>query len=594
MCGIGGIINQQQQKVSAEQLQQLAHAVRHRGPDGEGFFVHEQVGFAHRRLAVIGPGAAGGQPMHYAGLTITYNGEIYNYIELRETLRSKGFSFSTTTDTEVLLAAYKHWGAACVHHFNGMWAFALYDAAAQTVFFSRDRFGEKPFYYTIYNGQFIFCSEIKGLLAVTSPAKANMNTVLQYLVSDEDGNINDTFFDGIHKLPAGHNGLYHIASGKFAITRYYDLPGQFNKPATEADAVAHFREIFERSVKLRLRSDVKAGTCLSGGLDSSYVAATAARLYRKAGAEKFTAVTAGTGDAATDETAFARRVVDVCGLRPETIVPAPHDFSNALPAVMHLQEEPFASPSVLMQYFVMQQASRAGITVLLDGQGADELLFGYAPALVYLHQSLPLPGRLSNIATALKHYDMRLADYLRLTIYLKKTSLRKKRLMQRWSGLRTPYKNQLQHILESGGLRADNKGSLAAYRASELSQHSLPALLRYEDKNAMHFGVETRLPFLDPHLVELVMGFPAHLLLQNGWSKYILRKAMEPVLPPDIVWRRKKVGFAASTAFSTAAFETVVAQSSLLQELFQNKPIKGATANWKIVSLALWAQSKQI
>ena len=380
MCGIAGIVSLGGTAPDPEALRGMVRAVAHRGPDGEGFAFRGPVALGHRRLAIVDLSDAGLQPMQSADgtLSITFNGEIYNYVELRDELRELGHAFRTASDTEVLLAAYRQWGPRCVDRLNGMWAFAIHDAGTGTVFCSRDRFGVKPFYYARLPGSVAFGSEIRQLLPLLPAVRADRDVVRDFLFMGIDEPVERSFFEGVRKLPGGHSMTIDLASGEVRVRREYRIAdrGELANLAPQ-QAADVYGACLEDSVRLRLRSDVPVGTCLSGGLDSSSVAALAAGPYRERRGERFRAITAISEEAANDETPFARAVAEWSSLEWITVRPTYEDFASTLADVVRTQEEPFGGPSICMQWFVMREARRNGIPVMLDGQGGDETLLGY-------------------------------------------------------------------------------------------------------------------------------------------------------------------------------------------------------------------------
>ena len=566
MCGIAGIIHFDQSPVPRAALQRMTDAIRHRGPAGEGFYLYENVGFGHRRLAIIDLTEAGAQPMTHFGCTITYNGEIYNYLELRKELQHKGRAFSTQTDTEIILAAYREWGPDCVTRFNGMWAFALHDPEKQVVFCARDRFGEKPFYYTVNGNQFLFASEIRALRAVL-PGKTlpNERMIARFLVFEQAEHPTETFFAGIDKLPAAHCMKIDLRSGATNLQQYYKpIRTEQWQTITELEAVEELRTKLKQSIALRLRSDVEVGTCLSGGLDSSSIAAFASGLYNPQVQQAFTGITAGSADSKKDETRYAKQAVEALGMAWKYCQPTAKDFVNAFERVLDIQEEPFDSASVLMQHLVMQLAHDAGLKVLLDGQGADELLLGYKPHLAWtLKELAPLPAA-QLAAKSLSKYQISAKELLLLVNYHTVTSRKRGRQLSRWKGLRKDLHEQLQ---EEAVAEANQPTDLFSKQCYELTHRILPMLLRYEDKNAMAFSIETRLPFLDTDLVEFLLNLPGHLKVHDGWSKYVLRKSMTGHLPDAIVWRKGKVGFEAGEINFHSNDSVTNSESELMQTL---------------------------
>lgn len=371
MCGISGIIEKTDKKVNPDQLKEITDIILHRGPDGGGFYYGGNFAFGHRRLSIIDLSEKGHQPMHYMDkYVITYNGEVYNYIELRKELIASGYSFESDTDTEVILAAYDKWGKDCVNYFNGMWAFAIFDKEKNIIFCSRDRFGVKPFYYTEIDDKFIFGSEIKQLLCFFENRTVNKTVLIDYLVYGFSDHTAETFFKNVFSLPGSHNLIYNLETHDYIIEKYYELSFNHDLSAmNETESVEKFKNEFFRSITYRLRSDVQVGTCLSGGLDSSSVAAVASGIYNKNSASRFNAIHARSTEKDTDESIYASIVAEDKDINLHIITPTTNDFISSLKDVFYTQEEPFGSPSICMQYFVMKKAKELDCKVMLDGQG---------------------------------------------------------------------------------------------------------------------------------------------------------------------------------------------------------------------------------
>lgn len=371
MCGISGIINKTGVPVNGDRIRRITNIVAHRGPDDEGFYFGDSLALGHRRLAIIDLNVRGRQPMCFRDrYWITYNGEVYNYLEIRLELEKRGVTFRTTTDTEVILAAYAEWGAACLSRFNGMWAFAIYDSEEDIVFIARDRFGVKPLYYSEESDEFVFGSEIKQLLALQSRVRANQHVVIESLLTYFDGHTDETFFSGVKVLPQAHFLVYRIGTHSYTIHRYYDLHVCERIGALSLDdAIETFRNLFEHSIQLRLRSDVIVGTCLSGGLDSSATSAIAAQSYRSASGQHFSGIHAKSIERRSDESAFATMLAQHIGLDLRIVEPTIKDFTSTIDEVVYTQEEPFGSPSIFMGWHVFQEAKAKNCKVMLNGQG---------------------------------------------------------------------------------------------------------------------------------------------------------------------------------------------------------------------------------
>lgn len=599
MCGIAGIVDKTGGTPENAQLQAMMAAVAHRGPNGEGQWSTGNVALGHRRLSVLDLSDSGAQPMRdeARGLTIVHNGEIYNYRELRAELAIRGYQFRSHTDTEVILAAYHAWGDDCVHHFNGMWAFAIHDAGRQRLFCSRDRFGIKPFYYHSSERLFAFGSEIRQLLPFLPKRRANREVLTTFLFSAACELDTETFFETIVRLAAGHNLVCDLTTNALSITRYYSLSHRPDIAALKRpEATAHLLETLDDAVRLRLISDVKVGTCLSGGLDSSAIAALAARQTRGI---PFAAITAVSEQASNNEEHFAEAVALHNKLDWYRVQPTYEDFANVMPEVTRVQEEPFAGPSIVMQYFVMQAAREHGITVMLDGQGADETLLGYER---YGVTRLLMLARQGKILETLREYHRLCRHNARLNAgslaryVIGATSARARFQF---------YRRQQRHLFATlpcpAFIHAMARASRNdwAIQSLDVTKTSVPVLLRYEDKNAMAFGIETRLPFLDYRMVETALSLPITYKIHEGWSKWVLRQAIAPYLPETITWRKNKFGFEAPEELwlprHDAIMREAVLGSALLASLGSTSKLAahydalGGRERFRLYSAALWA-----
>ncbi|OQX60233.1 MAG: asparagine synthase (glutamine-hydrolyzing) [Helicobacteraceae bacterium 4484_230] len=596
MCGISGIINKTFEEVNRSDIKTINDLVSHRGPDDEGFYFGKNIAFGHRRLSILDLSQEGHQPMTYLSgrYTITYNGEIYNYLEIREMLAKEGYLFHSGTDTEVILASYDKWGKECVKMFNGMWAFALYDKEKNIVFCSRDRFGIKPFYYTEVDNKFIFGSEIKQLLEFYTDRYVNKKILLDYLVIGFEDHTNETFFENIFKLEQAHNLIFRLDDNSFATERYYDIGLDENiikldqKESTEA-----YGKSLENSVKLRLRSDVKVGTCLSGGLDSSSIAAVASALYSSGSDEKFTAIHAKSTQAAGDESIFAKEVSEHCGLSLKIVEPSNDDFTEHIDEVVYAQEEPFGGPSVFMQYFVMKKAKEENCKVMLDGQGGDETLLGYERYYPAHLISLGYTGMIKGFFNAVKNSKLTLRQLVGYIVYFTNSKVRLNRLKKRSRFIKKEYVDSI----DSKRVEQNSKNYLNIFNLQhdEIFKTQMPHLLRYEDKNSMRNSVETRLPFIDYKVLETAVSLNGHYKIHNGWTKYVLRRAVDTILPKSIVWRKNKFGFEAPTGSWLGRIENEMQESinssAVLQELLNQEidiTVLDDVQKWKLFNIAKW------
>jgi asparagine synthase (glutamine-hydrolysing) len=596
MCGIAGIVNFNKSNVDLNALKKMTHLLKHRGPNAEGFFTMDNVGLGHTRLSIQDLSELGSQPMHYIDrYTLVFNGEIYNFIELREQLMKLGHPFKSKSDTEVLVAAYHQWGQNCVQYFNGMWAFAIHDRVKKQIFCSRDRFGVKPFYYTAQRDIFLFSSEIKPLLTFKGVAvKPNNSIVLQYLVCNTTDQSNDTFFEQIQKLPASHNLIFDLNTHTFQLKRYYTLvKNESYENMNLADATTMFKSLFEDAIKLRLRSDIKVGSCLSGGLDSSSIVGLANTHYNHK-TDKFSAITAQV-DGRFDETQYAQKVVNHCDINWIKTKPTALDFSTEIDKVIHAQEEPFASPSVYLQYKVMEMARKNGVQVLLDGQGGDETMLGYPKYILPYLNALPLKERFWAFMNAKENFNLSYKYLFQNNIYFSNFTIRKNRLLL--LAQRAGLDKKVAKDIDWSYIRqyADASKSVFEVQKTEIENTMLPMLLRFEDKNSMAHGVETRLPFLDYRLVEFNLSINNNHKINSGFSKFILRKAIEGKLPDDITWRKNKIGFSPSDDMwqNDQNMDKTIAKSAYLRQFYHKdllKIAKNAPLRWRLFNLAKWSE----
>jgi asparagine synthase (glutamine-hydrolysing) len=596
MCGISGIVNKDFSPVSPAAIKAMNDLIAHRGPDDEGFFFAGHFALGHRRLAILDLSPDGHQPMSYLEkYVITFNGEIYNYLELRDELVREGYQFSSRTDTEVILCAYDRWGQACVERFNGMWAFCLYDKEKNILFCSRDRFGVKPFYYSDTPQQFVFGSEIKQILPGRGGRPvANMRAVRDFLIEGFSDHTRDTFFEGVQALAAGHNLVYALDSHGVESIRYYELAARSEVRALdERAAAARLLAELKRSVAYRLRSDVKVGSCLSGGLDSSSIASLSAALYHTNSDGRFQAIHARTGVDATDESVHARELAAECDLDLCIIQPSADEFIRAIDEVVYFQEEPFATPSIFMQYFVFRKAKEIGCKVMLDGQGADEILLGYKRYYSAFLRGLPRRDFMRELLFIRANSTLSLRELFEYLLYFSVPRIRIARLRRKFSYIKTKYLLRFPNIWKL------NKAcrTIQAMQKLEIEGLQLPHLLRYEDRNSMCHSIEARLPFLDYRLVETAFSMNDYFKIRHGWAKHILRIAMDGLVPKNILWRKDKLGFEApKAAWINAArmgMESAIRKSAIVDSLCKGKPdfrrIDDATF-WKLYSIAKWEE----
>ena len=589
MCGITGIIYKNK-NVEAAELEKMTEKIKHRGPDSSGIYMDKNVGFGHRRLSIIDVSDHSNQPFFYKDLILIFNGAIYNYLEIKDELISHGYIFKTTSDTEVLLLAYDKWGVDCVKKFNGMWSFAIHDKKRNIVFCSRDRFGVKPFYYYADGDQFIFASEIKAVLEIKKVTTVNTQIILQFIETNFTEHNNETFFEGIFKLPGSHSLVYDLKTNVFQIYKYYEL--EFNAEVSKLnlqDSINLFEEKFQESIKLRLRSDVKIGSALSGGLDSSYIVAISAKQFKVK--KDFNAVTVGSLHKEEDEGDRARIISDCLGIENSIIYPDKNEFEKLIPQVIYSLEEPFGGLSVYMQTFLMKQAQKLGIKVLLDGQGADEVLLGYSNYTAAFLKNHGLKDNVKFLLNLRSHYDISIFKGLLIYLYYSNFNVRKTYLKLRGLGLKSKYKK----LIEYNHIRTLNNSykNIFELQKNEIFWAQIPQLLRWEDMNSMAYGIETRLPYLDYKFVETCLSINNNFKIFTGWSKYILRKNLQKHIPDEIAWNRKKIGFNPPIEEWWPRSEEItntINNSQIIKELFKDKfiYINDRDFEWKLYNIAIW------
>ena len=594
MCGISGIINQKNNKVNKDDIITINNLASHRGPDGEGYYQSNNLSFGHRRLAIIDLTNNGHQPMSYNNdYTITFNGEVYNYIELKEELKEFGYIFNSTSDTEVILASYVQWGEKCVEKFNGQWSFAIHDKKKNIVFASRDRFGIKPFYYSVINDNFIFGSEIKQIIHFNNQNKLNMKTLIDYLVIGFEEHTNETFFDGIYKLKQSHNLIYCLESHTFKECRYYDIENKENLSESSLDqSVEEYYKKFTEAVKLRLRSDVEVGTCLSGGLDSSAIAAISSKEYKKNSNTNFLAFHAQTSEKNRDESNYAREIANNFNIDLKILNMNNYSFIEKLGEIIYTQEEPFSSTSIFMQYFIMEESRKNGCKVLLDGQGGDETLLGYERYYPAYFRSLTVIDSFKEFFYSISNSKMNFLSMISYILYFSISKIRLMILKFQHRKIKKEYYDLISKklIIENSNAYSD----IFKLQYIEIYNTQLSRLLKYEDKNSMRNSVETRLPFIDYKVVEAALSFRSSFKINKGWTKYILRKSMDGILPKNVLWRRNKVGFEAPQKTwidsNTIYIKEQISQSKILKEIYKELNIDNFDNKmiWKLFCIAKW------
>lgn len=538
MCGIFGAVRLR--GVFAEdnwyKFKELTNAISYRGPDGSGYYcIDTQNGlendkksftvfFGHRRLSIIELSSLGAQPMSKGNLVITFNGEIYNYIELRAELGAKGIHFETNTDTEVILKIYEVYGEKGFAKMNGMWAFAIYDKINNKLVLSRDRFSEKPIFFYRNSDHFYFSSEIKQLLPLVKEKTANKSVLVSYLRQGLVDTNSDTFFNDIHRLEAKTNLTIDLKSGMIHQCQYWNF--EIFSPSKNIED--EFRFLLDDSVKLRMRSDVPIGCMLSGGLDSSSISVIAHKLNPKI--ETFSVVS---DDKKMSEEPFIDIVVNHMKIRNYKLhFDANHVIQN-FDTVLRHQDEPFFNLSVLAGYSILKNIKRdSNIIVLLNGQGGDELLMGYLKFFFFYQKDL------INQRKYLEATGLLLSAIFSGTILNQFNLGKAKRYLPGHLSKKSSYIhcNNVE-LIDTWSFRDMRHRQLL-----DIDNFSIPALCRYEDRNSMANSLEMRVPFLDYRLVSFCLNLSNNLKIRDGWTKYILRKVMKD-LPKEIRYRKDKKGF---------------------------------------------------
>lgn len=619
MCGIAGIFSIKEEEYNSleRHLTVMNKIQSHRGPDGEGIWHNKNktAGFAHRRLSIIDLDT-GAQPMSDVyNNTIVYNGELYNYLELKQEL--KDYPYQTTSDTEVILAAYLKWGSDCILHFKGMFSFAIWDEKKGSLFCARDRFGIKPFYYSVINNVFYFSSEAKTLLPFLGGAKTNIEALNDYLTFQFvlDGK---TLFQGINELLPAHKIL--IEKGQLTIKRYWQVFYNLDEQHTEKYFIEKIRELLHNSVKMHTRSDVEVGAYLSGGIDSSIVASIASKNLNYKSFQAF--IGKFSFSEAFDETKYARALAEMRGITLHELDINSNDFINNISKIIYHLDYPVAGPGSFPQYMVSKMAAE-NLKVVLGGQGGDEIFGGYVRYLIaYFEQCIK--GAIDNTLqngnyvvtyesiipnlSALKNYKPMLKEFWRDGLF-EELDKRYFRLINRaitfnkeinWNelGYYSSYETFRKLFYENNVKRESYFDSMTNFDFKTL----LPALLHVEDRVSMAHGLESRVPFLDHELIELVATIPANIKFKDGTLKRILINSLKDELPPAILNRKDKMGFPVpldewfKTSLKSFVFDIFNSQKAKERQYFNSEEIlKGISSEpkfgrkiWGLLSLELW------
>jgi asparagine synthase (glutamine-hydrolysing) len=625
MCGIAGI-------VSAERLAPedrpravaMRDVIAHRGPDDAGLFVDDRAALAHRRLSIVDV-AAGHQPLanERGDVWIVFNGEIYNHADVRPDLERAGHQYATRSDTETIVHAYEQWGDACVDRFRGMFAFAIWDAPKRRLLLARDRLGIKPLYWAQTGSRLLFGSEIKAILASGLVRAEANDSALPELLGTRYLSGTETLFEGVRRLLPGHTLVFE--DGQVTIRQYWDVPtGEPNPEVarlSEQDAVRRFRELLDESIRIRLMADVPLGMFLSGGLDSSAIAALMARMIDR----PLKTFSVAFKERSYSELDYARQVSTAIGADAHEVVIDDQDFFAALPKLIWHEDEPIAHPSSVPLYFVSELASKH-VKVVLTGEGSDELLAGYGKyprALVNwragaAYAAVPEPVRTWIARTVVPQLPSRLARYAKRS-FLAMPRTPEAMFFDTFAAIGLGRQASLLTASVSAGATPDGAYGRSRAYYDRPNGHSttldrllyadlktyLVELLMKQDQMSMAASIESRVPFLDQRLVEFATALPPRLKLRGFKTKWILREAVRTILPPEILTRRK-MGFPVPFAMWMRDSWQPVVRDILLDRRTRERGIiepqaveqlmtahasgrqEGADAIWSLLNLELW------
>lgn len=647
MCGICGIVSRES-KTEFEIIKKMNDAIAHRGPDDEGYLSYNPLSrkiretrsselssvsmnendyslyFGHRRLSVIDTSESGHQPFKDPSgkYYLLYNGEVYNYIELKKTISGNDYKFTSHTDTEIVLYNYIRYGEKCLEKFNGMWSFVILDVEKNLLFGSRDRSGVKPFYYYFDGKHFIFSSEIKSLIkAPQISKKINPVSAFDYLTLGRLNEEDKTLFDSVYELEPASYFYLNLNNFSFTKNKYYSL--KYSESREKFDGkkshqyVEEVRNKVIDSVNLRLRSDVKVGSCLSGGVDSSAIVCVINKLLKSHKIEQVGEVqkvfTSVFPDTPIDESKWASQIVSSTDTEWFKTFPKPDELLGDLEKLVYVQDVPFGSTTIYSQFRVMKLAAENGVKVLLDGQGGDELFSGYT----YFYRSYfneliknANYGTLINEFQNLKNSPIRSGDFFRgilmsfAKLYLPNAVKRKlfDLKVNENTFLNRDFYNAHYGNLEKGRFAEHTDLNFALYE--QFTRTSLRELLKYEDRNSMNFSIEARTPFSDDvNLIDYVFSIPSSYKIRNGWSKYLLRESMKGIVPEAVRTRTDKLGFATPEyrwmndikdhlkVYFTPDLDEYFDTKKILNDwdsVFQNQSKKGFTTIWRFVNFAIW------
>ncbi|MGV3631568.1 MAG: asparagine synthase (glutamine-hydrolyzing) [Bacteroidota bacterium] len=550
MCGIHGFIDikiNQEEKIGV--ITKMLNSTAHRGPDFSSFRQSKQVVLGHNRLSIIDLSSNANQPFQKHQFLIVFNGEIYNYKEIRKELQQQGVEFLTESDTEVIVESFKKWGEDCVSKFLGMWAFAIWNEETEELFCSRDRFGIKPFYYLFQQGRFYFASEVKALKF--SPLFANNLNLNQVSRSIQLGWMHfkdETIYSGVKILEPAKNLVFK--NGELIIKDYWSLSNSQNSQTNRENAVEEFRDLFDDALQLHLRSDVQLSATLSGGIDSSSIVCSILKNDLVKNLKTFSIYFE--GEKSVDERPFVDEIIMKYGGKFENIFASPKESQvlEYFDTVMHINDFPILGSSCLSHYYIIKLIADQGIKVVLSGQGADDYLGGYMHSYYRLYAEY-----LRNFKFGSIFREFNKQAHNQQFNFSKKFDVASKSFLSAFLSEEQLYQFEYDHYFPKSmhldkKYRVDIKDDLGFKKLNQfhdnlMSTSSLPTILHYEDRISMAHSIECRVPFLDHRLVEFAFKLPSDYKIHKGWTKWILREAMKDRLPEKIRYRTDKKGFVA-------------------------------------------------
>ena len=594
MCGLAAIYNLKNKNFdTSDLLDQMMNEVKNRGPDSYKKYISDDIELGHRRLSIIDLKESANQPFQFKDrYYLIFNGAIYNYLELKKELSIVGYKFYTNSDTEVLIASYDYWGENCLNRFNGMWAFIIWDKLKKVLFTSRDRFGIKPIYYSEKDGNIFFASEIKQLRKVGIGSKANMDEISKFIYTGLVGTSYKTCFESINQIPPGYN-LIIKKNKKIKLKKWYDLFESANKKKSE-----NIVKLIDESIKLRTRCDVDLGILLSGGIDSSFLTRSL-NLFKK----EFKIFHSATHEKETNELFFAKQISQSINKKLNIKIPTDNEFWNNINKICYLQDEPFGSPSIFMQFFILEEAKKHNCKVILDGQGADEIFLGYKRYMAlpifnalksfnikkFIYAIVDLNTRNQNLSFLVK------IQYIFGQIF---SQIRILRMRHRFNfiNLSTKKSKEIYDTLSK------NVWDYFSLQYLEIYKYSLPSLLRFADRNSMHNSIELRVPFLDHRVVEECITMSLDKKIKNGWDKFPLRNSGR--LIKQISLRESKLGFASPSKtwinkYSKEMYKEI-SNSKFLNKIINSEKIKykwkilNHNEKWRLFNLAIWSKKMKI